>query len=146
MTSRRHQILLNALANELDKEGVKIRYLDRDGMREPFDIQYHWLSEPPSKDGKTPDLQGEDGWGIHIGEADVSASDSQTQDQLRTFVRYVMNHRAVLHVAVPVEHADSIRNTILGVGWKRKIESEIWVWSFRYIGQACFFADRQRVR
>ena len=147
VVSEAHQRLLNALANGLSKEGVRVDRLDRRGMTEPFDVQYRYLSDPPPVGGKIPDLQGVDGRGrIHIGEADTSASDSQTQAQLQTFVRHVMRNPSFLHVAVPLECANDTKNTILRAGWERRAVSEIWVWAFRKIGQAYFSNGRLRVR
>ena len=146
MASEGHQRLLNALANELEDMGVVITHLARRGMREPFDMQYWDLEEPPARGGKIPDLQGEKSGSIHLGEADTSLYSSHTASQLDTFVRYVVRNPSFsLHVAVPFERKHYTKDKILPMAG-RNDPSKIWVWPFREVGRTYIPEPKLRVR
>ena len=135
MASDAHQRLLNALANELENIGVRVTHLARSGMREPFDIQYRDLPEPPPGGGKIPDLQGERWGSIHLGKAEASVYSSRIGSHLATLVRHVVSNPSVsLHVAVPFDRKINTRNTILPMVGPNA-SSKIWVWPFHKVGQ-----------
>ena len=135
MTSLKHQRLLNALANKLEDIGVRVTHLAMKDMLGQFDMRYWDLEEPPARSGKIPDLQGERGRSIHLGEADTSASGSHTASQLDTFVRHVVCHPSFsLHVAVPFEYRNRMKDMLLAMAG-HQARRRIWVWPFREIGQ-----------
>ena len=146
MQPSNHYLLLNALANELEDIGVRVTHLARNGMQEPFDIQYRDLPDPPARGSKTPDLQGER-WGlIHLGKADASAYRSGITSQLDTVVRYIVDNPFVsLHVAVPFERRHETKNTILRTGGHQTYH-KMWVWPFREVGQTYIPEPKLRVR
>lgn len=146
MQPNNHHLLLNALANELEDIGVRVTHLARNGMQEPFDMQYWDLPEPPARGGKTPDLQGER-WGlIHLGKADASAYRSGIASQRDTLVSYVVGDPSIsLYVAVPFERKHETKNTILKTGGYQTYH-KIWVWPFREVGQTYIPDLKLRVR
>ena len=127
-TTRHH--LLNALANELEKNGVQVTHLDTGDAPQMFDPKYRRLPKPPSIDGKVPDLRGVDKTGvIHLGEAETSASGSESQ--LLAFAHRVMPETDApvpLHVIVPFEYTESMKNTMRRIGLGSQIGSRIRVW------------------
>ncbi len=147
MVSKKHQVLLNALANELEEKEIDVTHLARHGMQEPFDVQYQNLPKPPTIYGKTPDLQGEDGRGrIHLGEADISVSDPHTKAQLRIFVRYVIRNPSVsLHVAVPFEYRHNAKNMIQRIVRERRTFGKIRILPFHVVGNTCIPSPILRV-
>ena len=135
MVSEDHQVLLNALANGLVREGVRLTGLERRGMQEPFDKKYWNIPPPQLVDGKTPDLQGECGERLILGEAEMSADGSHTESQLDTFVGYVVRHLSVsLYVAVPFEYRNRMKDMLLAMA-EHQARDRIWVWPFRKVGQ-----------
>lgn len=125
MASHTHPSLLNALANKLERNNVRITHLDmREGLQ-LFDTKYQHLKEPPDVDGKIPDLRGVDQQNvIHIGEAETSPSDPHTESQLLTFACRVMsntNTPVPLHVIVSSEHTEAMKNTIRRIGLEGKM-------------------------
>lgn len=132
MASATHQHLLNSLANKLEKRSVRVTHLDMGDTPEMFDAKYRRLPSPPPIDGKIADLWGKDDQGvIHLGEAETSASGSHTEDQLRAFGRCVMpktNAPVPLHVIVPFEYAESMKNMLRRIGLGGEIGSKIHVW------------------
>ena len=116
MVLHTHSSLLNELANKLEKNNVRITHLDMQETPHLFDTKYRHLQKPPPIDGKIPDLQGVDRQNvIHLGEAETSPSGQHTESQLRTFACRVMSNTNIpvpLHVIVPSEHSETIKNTI----------------------------------
>ena len=130
-----HQRLLNALANELEDIGVQVTHLAKNGMLEPFDMQYRDLEEPPAISGEAPDLQGQRWGSTHIGKVDTSVPDLRTVPDLGTFVNHVVRDPSVsLHVAVPFEHKNGMRHAILQMAGPQTCH-RIWVWPFREAGR-----------
>ena len=129
------EAIANALANGLVREGVRLTGLERRGMQEPFDRKYWNLPPPQLVDGKTPDLQGECGERLILGEAEMSADGSHTESQLDTLVRHVVRHLPVsLYVAVPFEYKNRMKDMLLAMAG-HQARHRIWVWPFRKVGQ-----------
>lgn len=130
MASTTRQHLINALANELEKNGVQVTHLETGGAPQMFDEKYRRLPKPPSIDGQVPDLRGVDKTGvIHLGEAETTASGSESQ--LLAFAHRVMpgtDAPVPLHVIVPFEYTESIKNTMRRIGLGSQIGSRIRVW------------------
>jgi len=135
VVSEDHQVLLNALANGLEREEVLVTGLARQGMQEPFDRKYWGVPPPQLVDWKTPDLQGECGERLILGEAEMSTYGSHTESQLDTFVSHVVRHPSVsLHVAVPFEYKNRMKDMLLAMA-RHQARHRIWVWPFRKVGQ-----------
>ena len=135
MASEKCQRLLNAFANELEDIGVRVTHLAKSGAREPFDVQYWDLDEPPAIDGKAPDLQGQRWGSTHIGKVDTSAPDLRIMPRLDTFLHHVRGDPSVsLHVATLFEYKIVMKDTILQLAG-RNTPHKIWVWPFRESGQ-----------
>ena len=130
MASTTRQHLLNALASELEKNGVRVTHLETGGDPQTFDEKYRRLPKPPSVGGHVPDLRGVDKTGvIHLGEAETSASGSEPQ--LLAFAHRVMPGTGApvpLHVIVPFEYTESMKNTMRRIGLGSQIGSRIRVW------------------
>ena len=145
MASEKCQRLLNALANELEDIGVRVTHLAKSGAREPFDVQYRDLDEPPAIGGKAPDLQGQRWGSTHIGKVEMSAPDLLIVPHLDTFLHHVVGDPSVsLHVAVPSGYKIEMKNTILQLAG-RNTPHKIWVWPFSESGQTYTLEPKLRV-
>ena len=133
-----HQHLLNALANDLDKNNVKVTHLDMEGMPQLFDAKYRHLTQPPPIAGKIPDLRGTDRNGvIHLGEAETDVSGphtQQTEEQLRVFGNCVMPNTDTpvpLYVIVPSEQREAMESMMRRIGLGDKLGRHVHVWWLR---------------
>ena len=138
MTTELHQRMLNALANELEKSNVKVTHLDMDGMQQLFDRKYRHLTQPPSIEGKIPDLWGTDRNGVpRLGEAETDVFGpytKQTEEQLRVFGNRVMRNTDIpvpLYVIVPSGQREAMENMMRQIGLKDKLGKHVHVWGFR---------------
>ncbi len=117
MTLEEHQKMLNALANALEAQGIKITHIDISGTPQYFDEKYRDLPKPNERDGQTPDLEGMKGALRHLGEVKINIKDDPNIDaQLKAFTNREMNGKDIpLHIVVPKE----IRKQMEGKLYKR---------------------------
>ena len=125
-----HQRLLRTLVDRFVEMGIRITYIDVGDTPGLFP-EYPDLEKPPPMDGKIPDLRGVDeNHVIHIGEAETSASGSNTEEQLRAFSCEFTPHNIPipLYVIVPSGDKAAMEHTIRGIGLGSKIGNRIHVW------------------
>jgi len=105
MESKKHQKLLNGLANGLEKNGVTITHIDISGTPEYFDEKYRKLPTPKEREKRVPDLEGSKNGLKHLGEAKIDInSDSNIDSQLKIFSNRTINDKHVpLHIVIPPE-------------------------------------------
>jgi len=133
MVSKEHQELINNLANALEsKEGVTITHVAIQGTPEHFDDKFKQLPEPPEYDKRVPDLQGNSEGIIHLGEAELDPNDDNVEVQLKTFSSFVMEETKTpipLHVIIPKNKKEDMRNKIKEIGLGDELDKTIFVWA-----------------
>ncbi|HJT09786.1 MAG TPA: hypothetical protein VJ771_03305 [Candidatus Nitrosotalea sp.] len=132
MTSEKHQILLNSLANTLESQGITITHIDMADTPELFDEKYRKLAKPVERDGYSPDLEGIKGALKHFGEVKTSVKDDPNIDaQLRAFTSREMDGKDVpLHIVVPRELKKELEGKLYKLGLYDKYKKgSIKIWS-----------------
>lgn len=132
MTSEEHQKMLNALANALESQGIRITHIDISGTPEFFDEKYRSLPRPSERDGQIPDLEGMKGVLRHLGEVKTNIKDDPNIDaQLKAFTNREMNGKDIpLHIVVPKEFRKQLEAKLYKKGLYDKYKSgsiNIWV-------------------
>jgi len=135
MSSKEHQMQLNALAKRLEEDGIEITHIDIDGRPECFEGKYRNLPTPHEMSGHVPDMLGRKDNLVHIGESKIDIyGDSNMDSQLKVFSNRVMrdtNKDLPLHIVIPEHLKPDLNKKLLELRLSDKINSGlIKIWTY----------------